>query len=172
MDVFHVQVVRGDGIGHRVLRKDLRLLDRVPALSVPLAYLGRFRDARRHELRVELDGRISQLGRCDSLEALTALRQVRVALDPSAKSEPPAIRAWVDPPEAVHVHARFALVLHLIIWAEPNLVVHADTVDLGPGVDERKVEAVTVIRRHDGRFRVPDMLKPSPNHTRLIRVSQ
>lgn len=58
----------------------------------------------------------------------------------------------LDPPEAVHVHDRSALVLHLDIWLETDLVIHADPMYLGSCVHERKIEAITVICRHDCRL--------------------
>ena len=68
MDVFHVEVVRRDGIGHRVLGQYLRLLDGIGC----------------HELRIKLDRVVAEFRCCDSFQALTALRKVRVSLNPSS----------------------------------------------------------------------------------------
>lgn len=60
------------------------------------------------------------------------------------------------------------LVLRFIVWLEPNLVVHADTMYLGSDVDECEIEAVSVVRRHDCRSAVSDMFKPPPYQSWLV----
>ena len=39
---------------------------------------------------------------------------------------------------------------------------------LGSDVDEWEIETVSVVRRHDCRFAVPDMLEPPSNKSRLV----
>jgi hypothetical protein len=73
-------------------------------------------------------------------------------------------------PEAVHVHTRPTLVLELNIRPEPNLLVHAYPVYRRSGVYKREIERVTVIRRHDRRLGIPNMLKPSSYQCRLSSV--
>lgn len=90
MDVFHVEVVRRDGVGDGVLREDLRLLGGVAAVprfsTVGKMQGGRGKVSRGHEFGVELDRVVTQLGYRDGFETLRALRQVRVALDPAVKA--------------------------------------------------------------------------------------
>lgn len=42
-------------------------------------------NARCHEFRIELDGLVAQLVRCDCLQTLTSLREITVSLDPSGE---------------------------------------------------------------------------------------
>jgi hypothetical protein len=70
-------------------------------------------------------------------------------------------------PEAVHVHCWSRFILLLIVRFEANLVVHADSVNLGSNIDEGEIEAVSVVRRHDCRLRLTNMLEPSPYQCRL-----
>ena len=87
MDVFHVEVVCRDGVGDRVLREDLRLLggvSKVPRFStVAKMSSEEGKVSRGHELGVELDRVVTQLGDRDGFKTLRTLRQVRVALDPA-----------------------------------------------------------------------------------------
>jgi hypothetical protein len=53
------------------------------------------------------------------------------------------------------------LVLLLVVRPEPNLVIHADPMDLGSDIDEWEIERVTVICRHDRGFAISNMFKPS-----------
>jgi len=39
---------------------------------------------------------------------------------------------------------------------------------LGSDVDKWEIETVSVVRRHDCRFAVPDMLEPPSNKSRLV----
>jgi hypothetical protein len=59
------------------------------------------------------------------------------------------------------------LVLLLIVGLEPNLVIHADSVNFGSDVDKWEIKTVTVIRRHDGGFAFSNMLEPAPYESRL-----
>lgn len=60
------------------------------------------------------------------------------------------------------------LVFLLVIWLEPDLVVHTDSVDLGSDIDEWEIETVTVIRRHDGRLAFADMFEPASYQSGLV----
>ena len=90
VNVFHVEVVCRDGVRDGVLREDLRLLGGVAAVPrfSTVGKMSRRREkvSRGHELRVELDRIVTQLGDRDGFETLRALRQVRVALDPAVKA--------------------------------------------------------------------------------------
>jgi hypothetical protein len=112
-------------------------------------------NSRRHQLWVKLDGVVPKLRDCDRLEALRALRKVRVALNPA---------------EAVHVCARPALVLVLIVLCEADLLVHVNTMHFGTRVEERKVEKVAVECRHNRRLHLLDVLEEAHDRRGLRHI--
>lgn len=60
------------------------------------------------------------------------------------------------------------LVLLLVVWLESDLVVHADSVDLGSDIDKWEIETVTVICCHDGRLAFTDMFEPASYESGLV----
>lgn len=72
MDIFHVQVVRGNGVGDRIRCEDLRLFDGVSIVSIIRTQA----DSRCHQLWVEVEGVVAQLGFSDGFQTLTSLGQV------------------------------------------------------------------------------------------------
>ena len=107
---------------------------------------------RSHQLGIELNGIVTQLRGRDRLQALAALRKVRVALHPA---------------EAVHVDACPALELVLVVLRESYLEEHIDPVDLGAGAEEREIEEVSVKCGHDGRLDVLNVREESLDCSRL-----
>ena len=101
-------------------------------------------NARCHQFGIQLDWVIPQLCCCDRLQALTTLRKVRVALDPS---------------ETVHVDTAPTLELIFRIYCESSLEEHVDTIGLRSRAEKRKIEEITVKRGHNRRLHVLDVLE-------------
>ena len=111
------------------------------------------RHARGHKFGIQLYWIVAELGDSHCFQALTALRQVRVSLDPS---------------EAVHVDALPALVLVLSVFGETDLLQHVNAVQDGSGLNEGEVERVAVVRGNNGRLGFSDVLKEASNRRRLV----
>jgi hypothetical protein len=95
VNVFHVEVVSRDGVGNRVLSEDLGLFSGVSAREgmSKEGEPGREDSLRCHQFRVEFDGVVTEFGDCNGFQTLTALRKVRVTLDPSGRNTRPSVRA-------------------------------------------------------------------------------
>lgn len=61
-----------------------------------------------------------------------------------------------------------AVVLSLIIDLEPNLAIHIDSVHRCSCIDEREIERITVVGRHDGRFDFAPMLEEASDQCCLV----
>ena len=59
------------------------------------------------------------------------------------------------------MHTTSTLELVLGVPGEPDLVEHADSVDVGSSFDEREIEAVSVEGGDDGGFDVLDVFEPA-----------
>jgi len=62
------------------------------------------RDIRCHQLRVEIDRIVAQLGFRDRFQTLTSLGQIRITLHPSIRVSPITDQGPPSLPEAIHVH--------------------------------------------------------------------
>jgi hypothetical protein len=61
------------------------------------------------------------------------------------------------------------LILVLLVFHEPSLRIHVDAMYRGSGFDEREIETIAVVGRHDGWSGISDVLKPSANEGGLRR---
>ncbi len=138
MDLLDVKKVSADGIRDRILAKSLRVIS----------------GHREHFLGLDFDWVETQLLLSDCLETMGSMGQEGVSLDPV---------------EAIHVHeGQLAGVSSTLLLFNAELNVHIDIVNLGPSLNERKVEKVPVESHNDNRLGLFQVVEESHQSVQLV----